>query len=293
MKIKELIEEYKRQLSLVEGKSPNSVKAYIGDIKKFEKFLNDKNIALSDVSKDDMEIFFNSLIDYSSRTKNRVRVAIRGFFEYTDDLLENTDYLSLLNNQGTFKEPKHIPLVMSEDEVAEFLNFDKSDEKGIFYRALFGIIYGCGLRASEVCNLELNGVDLAEMNIKVLGKGNKERMVPLPGFVGNALAEYLPIRNKWNKSKLKFLFVNKQGKKINREFIDDHLKKRLFECGLNNNYSTHTLRHSYATHLLNGGANLRVIQELLGHSDISTTQIYTHVDNGRIREEYFKYMPRE
>ena len=220
-------------------------------------------------------------------------MAIRGFFEYTDDLLENTDYLSLLNNQGTFKEPKHIPLVMSEDEVAEFLNFDKSDEKGIFYRALFGIIYGCGLRASEVCNLELNGVDLAEMNIKVLGKGNKERMVPLPGFVGNALAEYLPIRNKWNKSKLKFLFVNKQGKKINREFIDDHLKKRLFECGLNNNYSTHTLRHSYATHLLNGGANLRVIQELLGHSDISTTQIYTHVDNGRIREEYFKYMPRE
>ena len=164
----------------------------------------------------------------------------------------------------------------------------------ILNHSLLEIIYACGLRVSEVCNLTLSQVDLNVGIVKIIGKGNKERIVPIPKNSISILKKYSDVvRVVYNKNKNNYFFINKKGNKIRSEYIENMLKCIVVELGLNPNITPHKLRHSYATHLLANGSDLRSIQELLGHSDIATTQIYTHVESNRMIENYKRFHPKE
>ena len=156
------------------------------------------------------------------------------------------------------------------------------------------LIYGTGLRISELLSLTLNDIDLINCTVRCMGKGRKERVLPINEYIIEYLEKYLDIRSKLEKKiKYKELFLNNHGKPITRQGFFKILKKLLLEKGLNTNISPHTLRHSFATHLLENGADLRLIQEMLGHSDISTTRIYTHISNQKVKTDYEEYHPRK
>ncbi|MDE5587023.1 MAG: tyrosine-type recombinase/integrase, partial [Bacilli bacterium] len=161
-------------------------------------------------------------------------------------------------------------------------------------KAMLELLYGTGLRISELLSLTLNDVDLVNCTVRCMGKGRKERIVPINDFIIDSLSKYLEVRSQLEKKERhNQLFLNNHGKPITRQGFFKMLKKLLAEKGLNPNTSPHTLRHSFATHLLENGADLRVIQEMLGHSDISTTRIYTHISNQQVRNDYEKFHPRK
>lgn len=292
MKLDEAAETYIRYITYVEGKSKNTVNSYTKDVDNFISYLKEQNLqSFEEITSFIIDDYFNSqLKNYAQASKNRNVASVRGFCTFISDYLTVDNPAQKLKR---FKEGQHLPRVMSEEQVELLLNKEDDSDYEKYISAIYEMIYGSGLRASEACNLELNSLNIVEHNVKILGKGNKERIIPISDAALQRIMDYLPVRDKWNKKKLKRLFINKQGKPLNRQFIHDHLKKRMLEKGIIGDYSTHTLRHSFATHMLTEGANLRTIQELLGHSDISTTQIYTHLDVSNLRTEYDRCMPRK
>ena len=291
MQLQEALDFYYRHISQVDTKAENTIESYIRDIESFLNYVHEKRKTIESITNKDIDEYFEEvLVGNAQATKNRVVSSLRNFFGFICDYLGCEDPSV---NIGCFKKGKRLPKVMSEGQIENFLEGSGDSEKEKFLDALFELIYGSGLRASEACTLELNSLNISERTIKVLGKGSKERIVPISDMALTKLLDYLPVRERWNKKKHKNLFINKQGNKVNRQFIHDNLKKRLLERGVTGDFSTHTLRHSFATHLLTQGANLRTIQELLGHSDISTTQIYTHLDVSNLRKEYDRCMPRK
>lgn len=294
MELNDALETYRRQLSLIENKSVNTVNGYCHDITGLIDYLKKNDyILFEDIDENTLQEYFDDdLAELKQSSKNRAVAAIKGFCAYISDYLGLPDPSLKLSG---YKKGKHLPKVMSKEQVVEFLGDDEAEDSDYdkFINAIYELIYGSGLRASEACGLELNDLNISERTLKVLGKGDKERVIPISDIALERILNYLPVRSKWNKKKKKQLFINKQGNVLNRQFIHNHLKKRLLEKGISTSYSTHTLRHSFATHMLTEGANLRTIQELLGHSDISTTQIYTHLDVSNLREEYDRCMPRK
>lgn len=191
------------------------------------------------------------------------------------------------------KREKHLPKVLSEEEIDKLLNIPLTDAFSYRNKAILEIMYATGLRVSELINLKVNDIDLNMALLKTLGKGSKERIIPLGDYALNYLKLYInEYRNQLIKRNLTdYLFLNNHGNKLTRQGLFKILNKLAREQGIKTEISPHTLRHSFATHLLNGGADLRSIQELLGHSDISTTQIYTHVSNQKLNEDYHKFHP--
>ena len=288
------IKEFKIYLSIERSLSNNTVSAYISDIEKFAKHL--KNISPLEVNRKNLMSFIDFLGEKSISARSRARnlSSIKSFYNYLifDNQLENNP----CENIHSPKLDKKLPIFLSIEEVNKIIeSVDLSQENGERDRNILETLYSCGLRVSELVNLKISNIDFNDQYIKIIGKGNKQRIVP----INNTLITYLNIyinnirsKNNIKKGNEDFLFLNKRGTKLSREMIFLIVKKYIKIANIKKNISPHTFRHSFATHLVEGGADLRAVQEMLGHSNITTTEIYTHLDTNYLKEEIINFHPR-
>jgi len=291
-----LLSEFIEYLQIEKGLSINTLKSYKSDLKKFMVYLNLKdNIALEKINND----FLSGYIYYLKKNNDspasiaRQVSSLRGFFKflYMEHHL-NTNPATYLE---TPKLPQTLPHVLNEKEVNTLLYAsDGLNPLQLRNKAMLELLYATGMRVSELVNIELRQLNIEMAYIRCIGKGNKERIIPVGSMAVNSVKNYLNSgRGKLIKnSQENHLFVNNHGKGMTRQGFWKILKKCAIESGFDKNISPHTLRHSFATHLLANGANLRSVQELLGHTDVSTTQIYTHLTKGKLKEIYLKTHPR-
>ena len=288
------IKEFKIYLSIERNLSNNTVSAYISDIEKFAE--NCKNTSPLKVKRKDLMSFIDFLGKKSISARSRARnlSSIKSFYNYLifDNQLENNP----CENIHSPKLDKKLPIFLSIEEVDKIIeSIDLSQENGERDRNILETLYSCGLRVSELVNLKISNIDFNDQYIKIIGKGNKQRIVPINKTLITYLNIYINnIRSKNNikKGNEDFLFLNKRGTKLSREMIFLIVKKYIKIANIKKNISPHTFRHSFATHLVEGGADLRAVQEMLGHSNITTTEIYTHLDTNYLKEEIINFHPR-
>lgn len=279
----------------IEKKLSNNTKdAYERDLYKYIEYLYDNNIKdINDVSKEDI-INYMTLINktISSRSMNRKIVSIKSFHKYLvrDSILK----YNVTSNIESPKIGKKLPKVISAIDIDKLLDIKPKTAFEWRNKAMLELMYASGLRVSELVNLRLEDIDINMALVKCMGKGSKERIIPLGDIALYYLNNYINIYRSslLKKYQTNILFLNNHGKPLTRQGFFITLKKILEEKGMDINFSPHTLRHSFATHLIEYGADLRSVQELLGHSDIVTTQIYTHVAMTKIKDEYDEYHPR-
>ena len=186
-----------------------------------------------------------------------------------------------------------MPTYLTLEEVSSLLNIKVENEYNARDKAILELLYSSGIRISELTNIELSNLDFDECLIRIMGKGRKERIIPLGDYAIDALHDYIyNYREKLNKKNSTYIFLNNRGDKLSRQFIFKTIKNYAIKKGIKKNISPHTLRHTFATHLLKNGADLRIIQELLGHENLATTQIYTHLSNDKLKSDYKEYYPR-
>lgn len=287
--------EYRAHLILERGLSNNSIGAYENDVNKLISYLADEQIKIKEVSLDTLQNFICVLHDMeiSPRSQARIISGIKSFFRF----LKLEDYID--ENPSLLLEApqigRHLPEVLSVEEIDNMIDcIDMNKDEGQRNRAIIETLYGCGLRVSELINLEINKLFLDEGYIVVKGKGNKERMVPISEVAIHEINSYLDQRRLMDivPGEENYLFLNYKGTHISRITIFKIIKQLADLAGIKRKISPHTLRHSFATHLLEGGANLRAIQQMLGHESIATTEIYIHIDRTRLREEILLHHPR-
>ncbi len=293
----DFLKEYLTILSLVKNLSKNSINSYSGDVKKFLDFLKSRGLnELNEINTQLISEYLNQqkLRGASKATTARYLSALKGFFRY-------------LFNQGYIqKDPTDVlsagsprrllPVVLTVEEIDQiFLQPDISTVTGLRDRSILETLYSCGLRVSELVNLKINDLYLNDEVIRVFGKGSKERIVPIGSSAIKWLNDYLvssrPFLVKKNESE-GIIYLNKRGKKLSRVWIWKIIQKYVNEAGIKKEIHPHTFRHTFATHLIEGGADLRSVQEMLGHSDISTTQIYTHIDREFVKQVHKEFHPR-
>ena len=282
------IDDFLDYLLIDKKYSSNTIESYKRDLEKFYLFNQSKNIKIRSITKETMRDYLKYLKNQNmdDRSISRNISCIRTFYKFL--LLEKV----IVNNPSEFIElpklKKSLPTVLSVEEVDKLLNIKVIDAYSARNKAMLELMYATGLRVSELISLKLTDVDLNEAIVKTMGKGSKERIIPLGDYAIKALDEYIyGYRASLMKNKVNdYLFLNNHGNKLTRQGFFKMIKKLAKEKKIETNFSPHTLRHSFATHLLDSGADLRSIQELLGHSDISTTQIYTHVSNELLKENY-------
>jgi integrase/recombinase XerD len=283
-------------LFLEKGLSNNTLESYQRDLRKFFIFLQEKNInELEHVSRNIIISFLAEQKDkgLAPTTLTRRLASIRSFYQFLQKEQLTTENPSL--ELETLKTEKKLPQVLSFSDIELLLEQpDTSNSTGLRDKAMLELLYATGMRVSELVSLALSDVNMKMGFIKCSGKGNKERMIPLGSVALRSIQEYLKnSRLKMLKQKdEKALFVNQQGSRLTRQGFWKILKKYAQKAGINVDITPHTLRHSFATHLLENGADLRSVQELLGHADIATTQIYTHVARNKIKEIYNQTHPR-
>lgn len=267
--------------------SKNTIQSYKDNLKRFEIFLNGKKI--TDLKRCDIEDYLKFNDQMAEKSRAHYLTVIKNFFEFLvlEDLVE-------YNPCETVKSPKiskTLPNYLTEEEVNKLLNIDLNTAYDYRNKAMLELLYATGIRVSELINLKLNNLDLDNDLIRVMGKGSKERISPISDEAEKYLRIYInQYRNELLKKKdSEYIFINNFGNKISRQGFFKNLKQIAKNQGIDKEISPHTLRHSYATHLLRHGADLRIIQELLGHSDISTTQIYTHLLNEKLKVEFEKH----
>lgn len=294
--INELVINYLHFLTVERGLSANTVTSYRNDLDQFVKYLKKQNFAkFSEVTRQDITAYLQEETAQKKANSSIVRsvTSLRRFFSYLiHEKKITTDPMSLID---TPKQEKHLPEVLSRHEVEQLLETPNVGEPlGLRDRAILELMYATGLRVSEVINLKLADLHLPVGLLKTIGKGQKERIVPIGDTAAYWINEYLEHgRTKLLKEKRSdFLFLNFHGNQLTRQGIWKNLKIQVQKAGITKNITPHTLRHSFATHILENGADLRIVQELLGHADISTTQIYTHLSKRRLSEIYDKTHPR-
>ena len=295
MSFDEAIIEFLNYCSIDKGLSDNTNISYKTDLELYLDFLKEKGInSLEDIKSSDIESYMMFLQEDSHDTVTTVArklTSIKNFHSF----LEKEGIVSKNVSVG-IKRPKLRKTVvrsLSVSDVDKLLDIKLNTPFDYRNKAMLELIYGTGLRVSELVNLTLNNIDFTNCIIRIVGKGNKERIIPLGEYSMYYLDLYMERRNSLLKKNIcDALFLNNHGKKITRQGFFKILNGLLKEKGLDIDASPHTLRHSFATHLLNSGADLRSIQEMLGHSDISTTRIYTHVGDSKIRNDYKEYHPR-
>lgn len=293
--ITEVLKAYDAYLLLEKGLSDNTRVSYREDVDKLLRYLADGGCRLSSVVLDDLQGFMASLHDVgiAPSSQSRIVSGIKSFFKF----LKMEGYIDE-NPSILLEKPRtgrHLPEVLTVDEIdAIVAAIDMSTPEGQRNRAIIEIMYGCGLRVSELVNLDLSHLFLDNEYIIVKGKGSKERIVPIDGVAIAEIERWMEDRGhiELKKGEENMLFVSRRGRRLTRVMIF-YIIKRLCElAGIRKEISPHTLRHSFATHLLEGGANLRAIQQMLGHESISTTEIYLHVDRSKLRDEILMYHPR-
>lgn len=295
--MKYLVNDFSYYLKNEKGLSKNTVDAYVRDLEQYQSFLSryHKIDQVTQITEKHIEAFLKSLKNQSMSAKSLSRklTAIKSFHQFAFQEKETQNDVSI--HIKSPKIEKHLPTVLSVDEVVSLLeSIDPSTPLGLRNMALMELIYGSGLRVSELLSLSLEDIHLNQAYLRVTGKGNKERVVPISDMAVIALRNYITKgRDSLITERTSMLFLNSTGQTLSRVGFFKVLKKLSKDANLNESkISPHTLRHSFATHLLENGMDLRTLQTLLGHEDISTTQIYTHISQKRIKEVYFDAHPR-
>ena len=292
---KDIVSRYRRYLKLEKGYSANTLDAYMRDVDKLFRYLAVEQVDVLDVKLEDLEHFaaFISDLDIGPRSLARILSGVRQFYRFLviDGYLE-VDPTELLESP---KQPDHLPEVLSTAEV-DLLEqaIDLSKWEGHRNRAIIEVLFSCGLRVSELTNLKLSNLYIEEQYIRVMGKGSKERLVPISPRALDELNYWFLDRNvmKIKPGEEDYVFLNRRGQHLTRTMILIMIKRYAVEAGIKKTISPHTLRHSFATSLLEGGADLRAIQAMLGHESIGTTEIYTHIDTSTLRQEILEHHPR-
>jgi integrase/recombinase XerD len=295
--MKEFVKEFIAILRYEKNLSDNTALAYQSDLNKLLDYLNDKKITdLNDVTHKQITEFFEGQRknNLTGTTTARYMTSFKKFFQYLEDnhFIEKNPTSTL----SKVKLARKLPFVLSFEEVEMILNCpDVSDIAGLRDKAILELLYSSGLRVSELINMKLNDFYFDDEVIRVLGKGSKERIVPIGSSAISWIKEYIskarPFLEKKNKNQSN-VFLNKRGTKLSRMWIWKIVDRYAKEAGITKEMHPHIFRHSFATHLIEGGADLRAVQEMLGHADISTTQIYTHIDRQYIKQVHRDHHPR-
>jgi integrase/recombinase XerD len=295
--VNDLVTDFLGYMSVERGSSANTISAYRRDLTTYAAFLDARGVYVpSAVTRDDVTAFIEHLqaSGLAPASVERKAAAVKSFHKFLvrEGVTDNHPTASM----PLPKKPARLPDVISVQDAARLLDLPWADGLiGLRDRAMLEMLYGCGLRASEISSLDLNDVDVREGFLRVFGKGSKERGVPIAGAALDTLQEYLVharpfLRPKSRRQDPSAVFLSVRGGRLARQTVFEIVRRHGRRAGLE--LHPHTLRHSFATHMLEGGADLRALQEMLGHSDISTTQIYTHVDRSHLREEYLSTHPR-
>lgn len=288
------IARFRQYLVYEKGLSPKSVEAYLHDVLLLEDFLG--NTPIENATFEDLQQFLKHLYkaDYNARSQARIVSGMRAFYRYLI-------YASVREDDPTelLDAPKigmHLPDVLTVEEIQSIMDvIDLSTPEGHRNRAMVEVMYGCGLRVSELVTLRLSNLFFDDGFIKVVGKGNKERLIPIGTTAINAVNQYVDGKRKLLKIKKgeeDYVFLNRRGAHLTREMVFMLVKKWVAAAGIDKTVSPHTFRHSFATHLIEGGADLRAVQEMLGHESITTTEIYTHLDQDYLRTNIALFHPR-
>lgn len=289
MKIEEAIYDFLNYCIFEKGLSDRTKASYHNDLEIYRNFLKRNGVSyVTKITSESIKEFLKERENEETTTIAHNLTVIKNFHTY---LLK--EKIVKINAAEFIERPKlrkSLPKALSLEDVDKLLDIPLETPFDYRNKAMLELMYGCGLRVSELVNLEINDIDVTNCLIRILGKGSKEREVPLGEYSIHYLKEYLKVREKLLKKKAcSKLFLNNHGQGITRQGFFKNLKEILNQKGLNSNISPHTLRHSFATHLINRGADLRSIQEMLGHSDISTTKIYTKVSDEKVLEDYNKF----
>ena len=290
-----LLRKYVAHLRLEKGMAENTIMAYVDDIKKLQKYLAVDDIAWEDVQHETLHNFVCTLQDIGigARSQARVLSGIKSFFSYL--LLEG--YID--NNPTILIEMprlgRQLPTILTVDEINTIIEMiDLSQPEGQRNRAILETLYSCGLRVSELITLRISQLYLNDEYIIVEGKGSKQRLVPISPQAIDEIYRYMQVRatQPIQAGEEDYLFLNRRGRHMTRQMVFYIIRNTCELCGIKKVVSPHTLRHSFATHLLENGANLRAIQQMLGHESITTTEVYVHLDKHFLRQEVIKYHPR-
>ena len=286
---------FQRYLRLERGYSQNTIDAYMRDISKLSEFLHGNGMEVLEARLSDLESFSEWVAKsgVGQRSHARILSGVRSLYHFlvVDGFLEE-DPSELLESPS---QPRHLPEVLSVEEVDRLIDsIDLDKWEGQRNRAIIEVLFSCGLRVSELVTLRISCLYREERYLRVLGKGGKERLVPISQRAIDEIDSWFVQRDAMvvKPGEEDFVFLNRRGSHLTRTMVLIMIKKYAAMAGLKKTISPHTLRHSFATVMLEGGADLRVIQEMLGHEDISTTEIYTHIDTSMLREEILKHHPR-
>ena len=286
--------KYYNYISIERNLSKNSIESYMRDITQFSKF-NTKIPPLKIKRKNILE-YINYINDHSISARSQARIisSIRSFYNFL--IFENKITSDPCEHIYSPKIGSRMPITLSIQEIDKIIeSIDLSKENGERNRAIIECLYSCGLRVSELITLKISNLLFDEKIVQVIGKGNKQRIVPLSNTLIKYLTNYIQfIRSKYeiDSRSTDILFLNRRGNQISRVMIFNIVKDLGKIAGIQKNISPHTFRHSFATHLVEGGADLRVVQEMLGHTNITTTEVYTHLNNDYLRQEIIDYHPR-
>ena len=292
---KNVMRAYVRYLKLQRNMSANTLDAYQRDVQKLLQFLQREQISITDVELSNLQTFACGLHDIGvgPRSQCRILSGVRSFFRFLQmDGWRDDDPSELLESPVL---GEHLPEVLSTEEVdALEASIDLSKPEGQRNRAIIEVLFSCGLRVSELVNLKISNLYVEEQYVRVFGKGSKERLVPISERAIKELDYWFMDRKQLNikPGEEDYVFLNRRGAHLTRTMILIMIKRQAVEAGIQKTISPHTLRHSFATALLEGGADLRVIQALLGHENIGTTEIYTHIDVTTLRDEILHHHPR-
>jgi integrase/recombinase XerD len=290
------IKEFKYYLKVERSLADNSVNAYIRDIRKLADFsskikVNELNISVNEIREFIADLNSKKI---SARSQARIISGIKAFFKYLiiEDYINNDPTMLIENPKIGLK----LPEVLSVDEIELIISsIDLSSKQGERNRAILETLYSCGLRVTELINLKISNINFKEGYLKVIGKGDKERLTPIGSNALKYILIYVNevrIHQKISKNQEDFVFLNNRGSKLSRVMIFTLIKKIVDKVGIKKKVSPHTFRHSFATHLIEGGADLRAVQEMLGHESITTTEIYTHLDRDYLRSNIMQFHPR-
>jgi len=286
-KINKSISSFSEYLLYQKGLSQNTVDSYKSDLKKLSNYLQNQ-----DLSKTNIDNFFIDMseFNYSSSTKKRMHSSIKNFLKYIN---ENEDYESIDISDIKLKSSKKLPEVLSITDIENMINFYNHetylDSRN---RTVIDVLYSTGCRVSELCDINISDIDLDEKYLKLKGKGSKQRIVPIGSMLYKNLMQYLNVRETFLQNRGEPLFLSKSKNKLDRTAVFRIIKKTAKNISLQTDVHPHTLRHSAATHMLEGGCDLRTVQEFLGHSSVSTTQIYTKVTKEFLEEAFTESHPR-
>lgn len=285
-----IIKDYSYYLRMERNLSPNTVSAYVSDV---GDFLETVSLPPSGIVSDEIAEYMGALSDkLSKRTQSRVLSSLKSFFDYL--VLEGDRTDNPCDRIDSPKLGRYLPDVLSVGEVAAIIESVRAEApSGRRDRAILEMLYGCGLRVSELCSLRISHVYADEGFVRIVGKGNKERLVPLGEPAAEAFISYLEVRgDAYAPMYDDIAFLNRFGKPLSRVAVFNMIKKQALAAGVVKNISPHTFRHSFATHMIENGADLRVVQEMLGHESVLTTEIYTHIDAGTWQSNILSHHPR-